>query len=227
MICAAFLRECRVIFPLKADTQPACHGSRAVGDAVLYVAAELGERPLITFRHEYGVVAEAGRAFPLVRYGAFYPALEGVLHGQSVLPLYQGYDGAEARAAVLHAFHLMEQLAHVGFRVVTLASSVSRAVHSGRSVKSVHLQTGVVSEARCAVSVVHVARLHHGVALKRGRRFGYVVVASYVGERQHFDACAENLPYLFELMTVVCREYYLHLSLLLLLSGRIPRRTLL
>ena len=57
--------------------------------------------------------------------------------------------------------------------------------------------------------LLDIAGFDFGIAPERVGSFGNIVVTSYIVERHHVPFIAHNPAYLFELMGIVCGEYYI------------------
>ena len=90
----------------------------------------------------------------------------------------------------------VQQLAHVGLAVVTIAASIAGTIDTRSTTKGVNLKTTIVSKHAHAIMVVDITCLLHGIGFKCGARFGNISIATYVLKRQYLYIIRHHAAYL-------------------------------
>lgn len=154
-------------------------------------------------RSKHGVVAETTFATLLVEDCTLDDAFKEML--LSITD--ESYGRTETSTAIRLVLQLVEQTFDVGLSIVArpIAVHIAEACceYAWTSIESLHLKSRIIGEAIYAIVLVDVACLLEGVTLERIRRFGNVIMATYVCQTPHRIPFAQYLSYFFQFVGVV------------------------
>ena len=168
-------------------------------DVILDVVAQLGEGLRISLRLEDGVIAKSTVAPFLFRNCTTDDALEEML-----LPLPDERDcGAELRLAVCHALQFVQQLAHIGFRIVAFAAGITSGIDTRCTSEGLHFESRIVGKTVQSVVAVNVCGLLGIITLQRIGGFGDVGIATDILQTQNLYSLAQYRPDLIQFVGVI------------------------
>ena len=184
-----------------------------MADFVLQRVAHFSKSLRVAVGDKDGIIAEARRTTARLDDLAVDDAFEEMFLAVQD----EGKDRAETGTAVLYPFQVLEQLAHIGLRIVCIARITCR-IDSRRTVQGFYLQAGIVGKAILVIRFVDEPCLEQGVPLQRVRRLGDVGLTADVLQAEDFYLFADDGFHFLQLVGIVSGKYKLLHNFLLLFS---------
>ena len=183
----------------------ALDSTSAVAHRILLLTTQLGESLLASLRTEDGVIAETMVTGALERDLAIDCALEEV--GPVLID--KGDDGTEA--GTTWGRYPLETLQKEGYILFegSMLPCEACGVDSRSSIKSLDLESRIISKAIEAVALPDVARLDEGIPLQRIGGLRDLLVTPDVSETDHLQTPREEGTDLLQLMGIIARKYQL------------------
>ena len=183
----------------------ALDSTSAVAHRILLLTTQLGESLLASLGAENGVIAEAMVSGALERDLAIDCALEEV---RPVL-IDKGDDGTEAGTTWgRYPLETLQKESNILFEGSMLPCE-ARRVDPRCSVKSLDLESRIISEAIEPVALPHVARLDESIPLQGIGGLRDLLVTPDVSETDHLQTSREEGTDLLQLMGIIARKYQL------------------